>query len=1251
MGYPDWKELLLRLMRELNIEDENGIRKLIEKKEYLVAAEALARPSREKFYHTLGELLTEFQIPNNVRRHGNKKSPVKCSSIHSYLRKLPFSSVMTTNYDCLIEHSFDLNKEQVLTYSNVVELQESLFAQRFHLVKLHGSISSERSLSDLIITHADFRYLIHMNRAYSFYLEQVFSTKSVLFLGFSMSDPDLKWILDRLSVTLGEAVHNHFMLCSPYMHAEEREHLQESLNIITIPYSIPKPRERSEGQMGGREDSDRWHENGVEDFLLELLAEFGPPLTQREPFCPQRKVLQLKNIGRRRQLEAISSWYKTRQVELESGNFSDDMSLLWVQGPSGSGRDALIQDWLLTLLQRDEGGREASDCRGTMWWDFRVNPDFDRFVRTAVHYFDEDSFLAYRRRENEQVEGVLDENRLIQILHEERFVLVLAGLEALLSIVPQRRGRQGFRQFNDPRIDTFLRRLRQVQASRILIICEEELVGDGSMIPPIVALEGIDASQAEKPNRSNFVEHRSLAYQLLEVLTDDQFDKFTSTWETRLNEIGKRKTESPTYGSSQDCPRAEHVRYYVSLLDTLLGPEGELRDSFLIVALTPPRFVEDALKRWIESEEEAPDLLVNQPTQEPDDRSLESSVLRRLQSLRERCLIGWDEERKRIDTVAVHDLLREAARDIKSDEIWNFLSEYYQSGYDTISREITKLEENRKKLGTRGGNAEERETESNHTTDDGQHDEQNESVPRRHKYDDTHYRQRWLETEYTSHRYYERIREQIELKMEAKCEELVTLQIERIKLLIYQGQLDDAIIEFVKPGGTFGLEERLINMFTDTRRAIELLQELKQKIDFRGRVEGLELHDKLREFLILFLAGSAHQYATSPNLSASYHKMASESLVDVIKKRSDRPEVGEMLEEDPIAEAALNRHWKNEVRLADALLTTGRLYHSFQVCRSGLRKDNIFGERFWIWLQLIDMVRGLKPNWIKPLKDRLGTCCAECACTGRLQLPIDRNLCELFRGRNRSSVWRENNLTDVNLAQGMLFIKEWTLAWVLASCVKKQSHSSGNSRVVQKAKAISALAYLGMAEEESDPNQRANLLRNAKSSLLTIREEAHRLNYADLELSCLTALARIEWLRGGDLTLAENYLDKVLSFAYLGRYQIVLVQAQCLMLKIQMYRGGDTIRIRHDARRAFTNATCWSQPDNPFVYWEGLRESGEIIRMLGLRLPRDWADFSPEEAKKEAGERENAKEDREKEKAMESESRFVQSVCPDRGGS
>lgn len=126
--------------------------------------------------------------------------------IHQLLLRLPWTDVLTTNYDTLLERA---SESVVLRSYEVVHTAADIPGRgRPRIVKLHGSFPSVRPW---IITEDDFRHYPRTHAAMINLAQQVIMEKVVCLIGFSGDDPNFLtwtgWVRDHL----GDATQNIYL--------------------------------------------------------------------------------------------------------------------------------------------------------------------------------------------------------------------------------------------------------------------------------------------------------------------------------------------------------------------------------------------------------------------------------------------------------------------------------------------------------------------------------------------------------------------------------------------------------------------------------------------------------------------------------------------------------------------------------------------------------------------------------------------------------------------------------------------------------------------------------------------------------------------------------------------------------------------------------------------------------------------------------------------------------------------------------
>lgn len=149
---------------------------------------------------------TEYGRNRLVQRLRDRLDTLKVSPtpVHDELVQLPVSAIFTTNYDDLLEKSLRANSCPFdLVIANVDVSFSS--AHRLQLVKLHGDLSQPESI---VITTEDYERFTLQRPSLARLLATTLQTRTVLFLGYSATDLDLRLILTQVRAESGRFARN-----------------------------------------------------------------------------------------------------------------------------------------------------------------------------------------------------------------------------------------------------------------------------------------------------------------------------------------------------------------------------------------------------------------------------------------------------------------------------------------------------------------------------------------------------------------------------------------------------------------------------------------------------------------------------------------------------------------------------------------------------------------------------------------------------------------------------------------------------------------------------------------------------------------------------------------------------------------------------------------------------------------------------------------------------------------------------------
>ena len=155
------------------------------------------------------------------------------SSLHVRLLDLPWSDVFTTNYDTLLERAC----REVISqrYDIIVNLEDLAHSKRPRIVKLHGSLPSDRPF---IVTDEDYRRYPYDFAPFVNIVRQALLENTLCLIGFSGDDPNflqwIGWIHDNLGY--GSAPRMYLIGSLRLSHSQKT--LLERRNIVPIDMSL-----------------------------------------------------------------------------------------------------------------------------------------------------------------------------------------------------------------------------------------------------------------------------------------------------------------------------------------------------------------------------------------------------------------------------------------------------------------------------------------------------------------------------------------------------------------------------------------------------------------------------------------------------------------------------------------------------------------------------------------------------------------------------------------------------------------------------------------------------------------------------------------------------------------------------------------------------------------------------------------------------------------------------------------------------
>lgn len=151
------------------------------------------------------------------------------SSFHHLLRRIPHvHTIITTNYDSLIETAYTFNYFQVIASDSELATADS---RKVQLLKIHGDT---KHLEDIVITKTDYRHFLEspQNSLLWSRITSEFTSKHIVFVGYSADDPDILNLLEHIKEKTSNSIKQMFLVAPALKKVQEKRMKDLGVNII-----------------------------------------------------------------------------------------------------------------------------------------------------------------------------------------------------------------------------------------------------------------------------------------------------------------------------------------------------------------------------------------------------------------------------------------------------------------------------------------------------------------------------------------------------------------------------------------------------------------------------------------------------------------------------------------------------------------------------------------------------------------------------------------------------------------------------------------------------------------------------------------------------------------------------------------------------------------------------------------------------------------------------------------------------------
>jgi hypothetical protein len=170
------------------------------------------------------------QLIEAIRRalHSDLAEPGRA---HRAFAQLPFDTIYTTNFDLLLEEANGLSRRPYRSLVGELQMPFHGGPLTTSIVKMHGDLRHEEHV---IVTREDYEEFLSRYPVISTHLSAMLITRTALFIGYSLSDPDFGHIRDVVKSRLGRFQRMSYVVQFNQTQAKIDKTLDERLHVVNL---------------------------------------------------------------------------------------------------------------------------------------------------------------------------------------------------------------------------------------------------------------------------------------------------------------------------------------------------------------------------------------------------------------------------------------------------------------------------------------------------------------------------------------------------------------------------------------------------------------------------------------------------------------------------------------------------------------------------------------------------------------------------------------------------------------------------------------------------------------------------------------------------------------------------------------------------------------------------------------------------------------------------------------------------------
>lgn len=156
---------------------------------------------------------------------------LKPGKTHRTFCELYFDTICTTNFDFLIEQTLN---EKHIPFSMIVSEERLPISihEKTKLIKLHGDFNHPERM---VITEDDYDIYVEKNKILSTYISNLFITKTLLLIGYSFDDSDIRTLWQIIGSRLGKLNTPAYVILVDASPIEIARFKRRNIKVINLP--------------------------------------------------------------------------------------------------------------------------------------------------------------------------------------------------------------------------------------------------------------------------------------------------------------------------------------------------------------------------------------------------------------------------------------------------------------------------------------------------------------------------------------------------------------------------------------------------------------------------------------------------------------------------------------------------------------------------------------------------------------------------------------------------------------------------------------------------------------------------------------------------------------------------------------------------------------------------------------------------------------------------------------------------------